>query len=133
MAATTYQRNQILDKCFGSTDFTPPATHYIGICTGCSTDGVIVGEPTIGASGYTRMAVDNDKVTWDSAASGALSNLISVTFPQASGDWGILDTIIISSAASGNINTLFYDTMIERIILDQDVFSFATGKIDISM
>lgn len=133
MTATDYIANKVLDHLCGGATHDVPTTYYVGLCTGMTEAGVITGEPTIGASGYARVAIDNDKTTWTTAASGILTNDILITFPTATGNWGTdIDTIFLADAASGD-NVILYGTTTSRTIINGDVISFATGSITVSM
>ncbi len=97
-----YLENAAMNYIFGKTAFTPPSTLYVGICTSAADDGTITGEP--GAGGYARVAVDNNKTTWTTAATGYLKNAVIIQFPTATGDWGTMSMFFISDDPSaGNI------------------------------
>ncbi len=133
MTATDYIATKVLDHLCGGATYDVPATYYLGLCTGLTEAGVITGEPTIGASGYTRVVIDNNKTTWSNAATGELVNDILITFPTASGTWGTsIDTVFLADAASGD-HVILYGTTTSRTIINGDVISFATGSIVVSM
>lgn len=133
MTATDYIANKVLDHLCGGSTYDVPATYYVGLCTGMTEAGVITGEPTIGASGYARVAIDNDKTTWANSALGELSNDILITFPTASGTWGVgIDTVFLADAASGD-HVIMYGTTTSRTIINGDVISFASGTIVVTM
>jgi len=80
--------NKILDKLYGRTDFTPPATYYIGLFTASPNDAGGGTELTIGTNGYARIAVTNDATNFPAAVSGSKSNGVAFTSAVSTGAWG---------------------------------------------
>ena len=127
-----YLELEILDHVFGAATFSAAATLHIGLSTTTITDaGGNITEPVGGS--YARVAVDNDKVTWSDAASGALSNDIEFTFPEATGSWGTVIDFFISDAASGG-NIYCYGTLaVAKTIDSGDTAKFEVGDFDITL
>jgi hypothetical protein len=119
MPATTYTEDKILDEYFGKQSYTVPSTIYAGICTGCTSAGVVTGEPTIGSYGYTRVAVTNSDIstTWGAASSGVKANANStIQFGTVTGTaWGTLTVLFFSDAASGG-NILWYGNLTSSLV-----------------
>lgn len=106
MSYSNYLEVQLLDLVFGNTSFVPSGTLWIALSTTDPTeDGSAIVEP-VESSGYSRAAITNDKNNWSSAelGSGLLFNVVDITFPTASGDWGIISHFgIFDQQTSGNM------------------------------
>ena len=132
MAITYYSANKILDRNFGITAYSPPATMYFGLSTTTiQIDGTGATEPSGG--NYARVGVTNDKTTWGTASNGALTNSIAVTFPESSASWGTITHVFISDAStSGNI--WWFDALSpSRQVQSSTTVLFAIGSITVKM
>ncbi len=127
--------NTILGLLFGAvgSPYTAPATLYFGLATAVAADGTVTGEPT--GNNYARKSITNDTSLWNTAANGALDNKIAITFPQASGLWGTLDTVFIANHGSNDGAAIIaYGTLsVEKTITTNDTPSFAAGDLNISL
>ena len=133
MSITYLASNKILDKTFGASAFTPPTSYWVGLSTTTlNADGTGATEPV--ANGYARVQVTNtDKTNWTSAASGALTNATAVTFPESSGSWGTITTVVLYDAQTTG-NAYFFDTLTpSRAVAASTTVVFAIGAITISM
>lgn len=129
-----YLENAILDHVFGtgegkSLSYAQP-DKYIALCTVAVTDtatGSTITEPS--SPSYTRVKMS----TWDQAAAGATENTNTITFPQASANWGtILDFAICDAVSAGNV--LAYGSLtISKSVASGDTPKFASGDIDVSL
>jgi hypothetical protein len=121
----TYLKNVLLGHMHG-TAWSQPSTLYVGLCTSVSAAGVVSGEPT--GNGYTRVAVANNNTTvWGTASAGTIGNANGqVRFPQCiTSGWGTLTTFFVSTAASGNTNTLYWGDLsspLTVVVNDQPIF-----------
>jgi len=101
--------NKILDNNLGATANTPPANYYVGLST---TTIVIAGtgetEPSGGS--YARVAIANNKTTFTTAASGVLTNDITITFTESTGAWGTITYVFLADALSGG-NIYFFEAL----------------------
>jgi hypothetical protein len=138
MAQTIYQANRILDRNFGNTTFTVPATLYIGLSTTTpSADGnpTSITEPSGG--NYARVAVTNNKTNFTVASNAILSNAVQLSFPESSSAWSssaspITHVLIFDAAAAGNL--LYFDTLNPtRIVQSATTVLIAAGQMQISM
>ncbi len=133
MSISTYAANKTLDKLFGNTTLSQPTTLYFGLSTTTpSADGTGVTEPS--GSGYLRIGVTNsDKTNWTVAASASLSNVTAITFPESTGSWGTVVSVVIYDAlTSGNL--WFYDTLTpSRAVATSTTVYFAAAGVVISM
>lgn len=96
---TDFANNKVLDLFFGSAAYTPPQTLYIGLSAGFANKQGIISEPSAG--GYARVAVANNAAAFPAAVAGTKSNAGTVTFPQPTVDWGLMQSLFIADAATG--------------------------------
>ncbi len=83
---------ELLNKDFGSTNYTPPATWYVGLkSSGTELTG----------SGYARVAVVNNVTNFPNVAANIMVNATAITFPAASADWLTVDEVALYIASSG--------------------------------
>lgn len=132
MAITYYASNRILDRNFGGVSYVVPSTLYVGLSTtSISSDGTGATEPSGGA--YARVGATNDKTTWSNAATGALTNLITITFAESTAAWGTIVSVFLSDAlTSGNI--WYYDTLSPtRTVQANTTVLFAPSAITVQM
>ena len=127
--------NTILGLIFGAvgSPYTAPATLYVGLCTGVAADGTVTGEPS--GNNYSRKSVTNDTDAWNTAADGVVDNKAAITFAEASGEWGTLDTVFIANHSSNDgAAVIIYGTLaVEKTITSGDTPSFAIGALDIGI
>ncbi len=133
MAISLYGANKVLDKLFGNTTLSQPTSLYFGVSTTSPVnDGTNVTEPV--GNNYSRVLVSNsDKTNWTVAASGSLSNATAITFPESSGSWGTVVSVVIYDAlTSGNL--WFYDTLTpSRAVATNTTIYFSASGVTISM
>lgn len=87
--------NDVLDALFGNQPTDIPATHYIGLSlTPPTNNGGNVTEPDT-ANGYARVSFANNATNWTTAATRAKSNATIITFPTATGAWGLITHYVI--------------------------------------
>ena len=91
-----------------------PSTMYFGFTVISKMDESSVAssilEPSIyGANGYARVGYTNNKTTWGTASNGRLLNAISITFPTATDEWGMLLSVFIADTATDGNLWWWYD------------------------
>lgn len=107
MAITYTQSNRLLDYSFGNTSFSNPTNLYVGLSTTTiGNNGTGATEPSGGS--YARVQIANNKTTFGVSSNGVLTNLITVTFPESTGDWGTITYIFLSDQLTGG-NILYFD------------------------
>ena len=131
MSITYFESNRNLDRNFGNSSFSPPATHYIGLSTTTiNDDGTGATEPSGGS--YARASATNDKTTWTNASLGVLTNAVEISFPASTAAWGTIVDVAIYDAASGG-NLLYFGTLSpSRVVQDATTVKFAVGDITVS-
>jgi hypothetical protein len=113
--------NETLDKWFGRTDFTPPATWYVGLLDASETE--------LSGGAYARVAVTNNTTNFPNAVSKQKSIATSVTFPTATADWDEAVKVGFWTASSGG--TLKFKALLSApvTVLDTIEFSFNAGDL----
>jgi hypothetical protein len=107
-ALSTTASNNLLDKEFGATNYTPPATLYIALYSSApANDGS--GGTELSGDAYARVAVTNNTTNWPNASAKVKSNGTAITFPQATADWVEAEAVVIFDASSGgNVRAFGY-------------------------
>jgi len=78
-----YASDKLIDHLTGKASYTSPTVYVALSSTTPTVSGTNVTEPSGGS--YAR--VTTSASTWNSAASGATTNALAITFPQATADW----------------------------------------------
>ena len=132
MAITYYSANRVLDKNFGGTAYSEPATYYFGLSTTTiQIDGTGATEPAGGA--YARVALTNNKTNWGTASNAALTNSTAVTFPESSGSWGTITYVGMWDASTAG-NIWWFDVLTPaRAVASTTTVLFSIGSITVSM
>lgn len=100
-ALSTTTSNQILDKEFGATNYTPPANHYLALySTAPNSDGTGGTELAL-SGGYARIAIANNTTSWSTASAKSKRNAIALAFPQATANWTTAVAAVLLDASSG--------------------------------
>ncbi|MCP4609419.1 MAG: hypothetical protein GY845_11965 [Planctomycetes bacterium] len=124
-----YWENEILDHLFGKGSYTPP-TIYVGLSTADPADDTSgLAEPN--GNSYARVATAG--ADWNTASSGTIDNANEISFPEASGSWGMLTHFALFDAASSG-NMLAHGSLsVSKSISSGDTVKFAAGDLDISL
>lgn len=83
-------------------------TNFFGLWTTTLVDTSTGSTGTEMSGGsYARASVTNNGVTWSNAAAGSKTNVATITFPTATGNWaGITDWAVVDASSAGNM--LYY-------------------------
>ena len=134
-AYCTYLKNLLLNYLHGVSPPAQPANVYVGLATSCNAAGTITGEPS--GNGYARVLVDNDSATtWSASTVGSKTNAnATIVFPQCTTTgWGALTIFFVSTASSGNTDTLYYGDLSPAITVNVgDTPSFATSQLTVTL
>lgn len=120
-AKETATANLTLDKWFGATNFTPPATWYVGLLK--------TGDTELSGDGYARVAVTNNTTNFPNASAKQKSIATSVTFPTATADWDeALKVGFWDASTAGNLK---FKTLLDEpvTVLDGVEFAFNAGDL----
>lgn len=131
MSISQYAANAHLNLDFGGTSYSPPATWYIGLSTVSVTATGSYTEPTGGS--YARVAMTNNKVNFSTATGSTLTNLVPITFVEASGSWGtITDVMFLDASASGNL-WYFQNLPSNKIVQSETIVSLSASAVNITL
>jgi hypothetical protein len=136
MAITHITGGRILNQQFGAVAPTVPASYHFALSTTTPTQsGTNFTEPTTIGTGYARVSVANDKVTWGNASSSSLTNLIDIEFPQSLASWGTITYIgIYDSATVGAGNLLYFGQLSpSRLVQIGAVVFLGAGDVTVSI
>jgi len=138
MSFTNYLAGKVLDQLFGAQAYTASGTLYVGLSTTTPAEnGTNFTEPAT-ASGYYRVPVSNNKSNWSAATNAdpsVLDNRTTITFDQASGNWGNGNLTyfgIFDNQEGGNLLAAGALT-VPKPITTNDTASFASGAIEITL
>lgn len=120
MSLTNYGEDKLLELFKGA------GTYYVGLFTASpSEEG---GGTEISAGGYARQ-----KVTFGSAAGGAMSNSAAIEFPTATADWGTATAWALFDAATGG-NMLWYgDITVPKALYSGDIYRVNANNLTLTM
>lgn len=118
---------KVLDHLTGKATF-GAVIAWIGLSTADPLDDESgLAEPS--GMGYVRVETDADD--WNPATEGdpsSISNLLDITFPEASGDWGIITHFALFSAATGENVMLVHGLLASsKHIENNEIAKFAGG------
>lgn len=126
---TNYAENKLLDHVLKNTAYSRPANLFLALCTanpGEAATGDNITEPSDGS--YARQACDD----WDAAASRATANSATITFPEATANWGTITHFAICDALTSD-NVIAYGEMTpNKIINNGTTAKIEIGDLDIS-
>ena len=122
---TDYLEVELLDQIVGKTDWTMP-TAYVALYTVAPTDST-AGTEVADAAAYARKSTAGSD--WNAAASGSISNVNDITFVQATGSWGTVNSFALTdNAAHETGNQLVWgDLTTSKAINNGDTAKFAGG------
>jgi len=128
-AFSNYLENKVLDHTLrgASGAYTAPSTIYVGLFTASPTDSNAGTE--VAGNAYQRTAI----TFGTAAASGAISNSATCTFPTATGTWGTITHIgLYDAQTSGNL--LYWGAVtVSKTIQNGDTFSIGAGNLTITL
>lgn len=123
-----YLEDKILDHIVGKTSYTMPSV-WVGLSTADPLDdGSGLAEP---GSNYARKSTSGGD--WDASSGGAIANAGSITFVEATGNWGTISHFALFDAASGG-NMLAHGSLsVSKPVDVGDTPYFAAGELDITL
>lgn len=123
---SNYLENALVNAILRATSYTSPSAVYVGLYTSDPGEGN-TGTEVSGGS-YARTAV-----TFGAPSNGVTTNSASVTFPTATGTWGIVTHIgILDASTTGNL-LYFTPLNASKSIASGDVFTISTGNISVTL
>ena len=125
MPKSNYLANKFLDLMFGAQSYAGAGgTLYFGLFTSTPSSPTASGtELTIGSNSYARATLTNNLTNLPGASGGVKANGGSaVTWPTATGSWGVVQGVGVYDAASGG-NLLFYASISSKTVDSGDTVS----------
>jgi hypothetical protein len=139
-AMSNYLEQQLLTHLFRTGTFTKPTTLYFALASGTldeTMDGTLGGLEMANAGSYARASLApsdaNFSAVSEVAGSGETQNSASITFPQATADWGTAtDVAVMDSGVYGAGHILLLGKLqTSKLIGVNDQFSFSAGNLQI--
>lgn len=132
---SNYSEDKVLDHIVGKTSFTMPSTVAVALCTADPTDagtGASCNECPDTNSYARKDTVGGD---WAASSGGAITNANDLTFPEASGSWGVVTHFaLIDNASHGSGNMLAHAQLgASKTIGSGDTPKFAAGDLDLTL
>ena len=125
-AFSNYLENALINGTLRATNYTAPATVYVGLFT---TDPTDAGSGTeVSGNGYARKSA-----TFAAPSNGASTTDADIQFDQATGDWGTVTHFAIFDALTTG-NMLYHGALTtSKTIETGDVFKIATGGLTVTL
>ena len=121
-----FLENALINAVLRNTTYTSPATVYVSLYTTDPTDADSGTEVSGGS--YARTAV-----TFGAPSNGVTTNSADVTFPTATGSWGLVTHIGIHDASTSG-NLLFHTPLDTSKTIDTgDIFKITTGNLSVTL
>ena len=123
---SNYLENALINATLRNTTYTSVATVYVSLWTSDPTDA---GSGTeVSGGSYARTAV-----TFGAPSNGVSLNSADVTFPTATGSWGVVGWIGINDASTGG-NLLYHSPLDTSKTIDSgDIFKISTGNLSVTL
>jgi hypothetical protein len=125
-ALSNYLENALINGTLRATNYTAPATVYVGLFTSDPTDA---GSGTeVSGNGYARKSA-----TFGAPSNGASVTSADIQFDQATGSWGTIGWFgILDASTSGNL--LYHGALTTSKTIDTgDVFKIAAGSLTVTL
>lgn len=125
-AMSNYLEDALVNAVLRNTSYSSPATVYVALYTSDPSEGN-TGTEVSGGS-YARKSV-----TFAAPSDGAAASNATVTFDQATGDWGTVSHFgIFDASTSGNL--LFYGALtVAKTVGTGDVFTIPSGSLTVTL
>lgn len=124
-----YLENKMLDLVLGGQAYTPPASLYFGLFTASPSDAG--GGTEVSGNGYARVAVTNNLTNFPAASGGSKQNAAAVTWPTATGSWGVVVAVGIYDASSAG-NLLYWTTISSKTVDSNDTVSIPVNNLTVT-
>ena len=123
---SNFLENALINATLRATTYTSVATVYVSLWTSDPTDA---GSGTeVSGGSYARTAV-----TFGAPSNGVTTNSADVTFPTATGSWGVVGWIGINDALSSG-NLLYHSPLDTSKTIDSgDIFKISTGNLSVTL
>lgn len=125
-ALSNYLENALINGTLRATNYTAPATVYVGLFTSDPTDA---GSGTeVSGNAYARQSA-----SFASPSNGASTTDADIQFPQATGNWGTITHFAIFDALTTG-NMMYHGALTSsKTIETGDVFKIASGSLTVTL
>lgn len=125
-AFSPYLEDKLLGVTLCGSVYTAPSTIYVGAATAVSGDAASVTEVNTGS--YARQPA-----LFNAPSSGSTANSGTLTFPEATADWGVCTHALIYDAISSG-NLLYYGPFdASQNILSTYVLEIPAGALTVTL
>lgn len=125
-----YAEGKVIDHLFRTASFTKPSGLYIAAFTVAPTDAG--GGTEVAGGSYARVSVPPLDANWaaPSAGNGVTSNLVAITFPTPTADWGTIVALGVFDASPGGNLIVWGPLTASKTVHNGDAGpSFAIGSL----
>lgn len=122
---TNYLEGALINHVLRNTAMTSPTTVYAALHTADPTETGATGE--LSGNAYERTAI-----AFGAATDGVSTNSGDVTFPTATGDWGIVTHFSIWDAQTSGNALLYGSLTAQKTVNNGDTFKFLTGNVTVT-
>ena len=137
-ALSNYLESALLQEIFNGVNYAAPST-WVALYT-TATDDAGGGTEVIGGS-YVRVRVyanSGGTPDWNVAAVDGVGYVVDnnddITFPTASGSWGVVEWFAIVDTASGACNFLYHGQLdAPKTVGSGDTFKFSAGNLNLRL
>lgn len=131
--SSIYLQNKLVNHSLGISSYTPPTNLYLGLWTSSLTSassGGTAGEVSGGA--YARATVNGNV---GAPSGGVIQNNATISFPQATGNWGAVTNwgIFDGNSGTSSDNLLFFGSGLSLSPISSDVVDITSGNLTISI
>jgi hypothetical protein len=125
---TDSEANAILGWYFRNDAYSRPTSLWLEMSTTTiAADGSAITPPV--GNAYARVAIPTTTVYWSAPSLRQVYNLITISFPEATGPWGTLVDGALMSAASGGTAKAWGTLSTPRTINAPMTLIFAPGEL----
>lgn len=129
-AMSNYLENELIDHVLRNAAYSTPGTDvWVALYTNSQGESDSGTEASGGS--YARV----NATSWTAPSNGATDNSAAITFPQATANWGTINSVGIKDSCSGTgtDNLLLYgDLDSPKTVNNNDTFQFAIGDLDVT-
>lgn len=112
-----------------------PATYYLALVSSApdpTLSGSSLAEPAA-STGYARVAIANTTASFAIPVNGQVTNAAALSFPVATGDWGMLSWYVLCDASTAGNVILYASLDMPRHILATHTVAFQPGQLALSV
>ena len=135
MAMSNWLQAQLMNRLFGGAAFTLPANYYAALYTTAPTNAGGGVEVSGVGTAYARLAIPNNTARFGVSGSSptTASNIIVLTWAQATANWGTVLAIALFDAAIGGNFHWWANLAVNKAVNTGDVPSLPIGVLDFTL